>query len=70
MIPIMLKSDTKLSETLQLMGTITNDHWFYLPFWFQKQSNGDLLAYHLDNVPERLKEILESHRKKQDDTKQ
>ena len=61
---IILKPDAE--ELLNNLATIVSiedcNEYFYLPFWFEKVSEGNYIVHTFDNIPIRLKEWIKKER--------
>lgn len=55
--------DETIIDTLKSIGSRVNDNYYFLPFWFEYDKDGDLLfIHHLDDLPTDLKRELDSCR--------
>ena len=55
---VIINKDAKISELLEhgtVIQTQTDNTYFYIPFWFKYEDDGNLSMLGLDRLPEELK---------------
>ena len=51
-----------INTLLEKSGSCVNDKYYFLPFWFEKDSDGNFIMHHLEHLPNNLKGDLMSPR--------
>ncbi len=63
----MLIPNSNLSYLLSMLGTMIpsdqeNAEYYYLPFWFKRDIHDRITAYHFNDLPTELKQLIDKNR--------
>ena len=54
-----------INTLLKTIASKVDEKYYFLPFWFERENNGDFVMHHLEELPNNLKSELIKPRNKQ-----
>lgn len=66
---VIATKDEPLMSVVESIGSVVHNKYYYIPGWWEKLDNGDMLFHHLNKLPKELTDAVTALNKQNEEKK-